>query len=86
MNKLERYRALQQKKRAKLEKAQQDMNQIDQLVQEEENTQILAVVRSYAMTPEELAVFLREQHAGAVTLVMEHPKEQEGMDNETGNP
>ena len=65
MNKLERYRALQQKKRAKLEKAQQDMNQIDQLVQEEENTQILAVVRSYAMTPEELAAFLRDQHAGA---------------------
>ena len=86
MNKLERYRALQQKKRAKLEKAQQDMNQIDQLVQEEENTQILAVVRSYAMTPEELAVFLRDQHAGAVPLVMEHPNEQEGMDNETGNP
>lgn len=86
MNKLERYRALQQKKRAKLEKAQQDMNQIDQLVQEEENTQILAVVRSYAMTPEELAAFLREQHTGAVPLVPEYPKEQEGMDNETGNP
>ena len=86
MNKLERYRALQQKKRAKLEKAQQDMNQIDQLVQEEENTQILAVVRSYAMTPEELAAFLRKQHAGAVQLVPEHPKEQEGMDNETDNP
>lgn len=86
MNKLERYRALQQKKRAKLEKAQQDMNQIDQLVQEEENTQILAVVRSYAMTPEELAVFLRDQHAGAVPLVPEYPKEQEDMDNETGNP
>lgn len=86
MNKLERYRALQQKKRAKLEKAQQDMNQIDQLVQEEENTQILAVVRSYAMTPEELAVFLRDQHTGAAPLAPEYPKEQEGMDNETGNP
>ena len=86
MNKLERYRALQQKKRAKLEKAQQDMNQIDQLVQEEENTQILAVVRSYAMTPEELAVFLRDQHTGTVPLVPEYPKEQEGMDNETDNP
>lgn len=86
MNKLERYRALQQKKRAKLEKAQQDMNQIDQLVQEEENTQILAVVRSYAMTPEELAAFLREQHADATPLIVEYPKEQEGMDNETGNP
>ena len=86
MNKLERYRALQQKKRAKLEKAQQDMNQIDQLVQEEENTQILAVVRSYAMTPEELAVFLRDKHTGAVPLVPEYPKEQEDMDNETGNP
>lgn len=86
MNKLERYRALQQKKRAKLEKAQQDMNQIDQLVQEEENTQILAVVRSYAMTPEELAVFLRDQHTGAAPLVPEYQKEQEGMDNETGNP
>ena len=38
------------------------------------------------MTPEELAAFLREQHAGAAPLVPEYPKEQEGMGNETGNP
>ena len=52
--KLERYRQLRDKKKARLEKAQKDMDRLEQMVQDEENTQIVAAVRSYSLTPEEL--------------------------------
>ena len=35
--KLERYRQLQDKKKARLEKAQKDMDRLEQMVQDEEN-------------------------------------------------
>ena len=57
--KLERYRQLRDKKKARLEKAQKDMDRLEQMVQDEENTQIVAAVRSYSLTPEELEAFLR---------------------------
>ena len=44
--KLERYRQLRDKKKARLEKAQKDMDRLEQMVQDEENTQIVAAVRS----------------------------------------
>ena len=50
--KLERYRQLRDKKKARLEKAQKDMDRLEQMVQDEENTQIVAAVRSYSLTPE----------------------------------
>jgi len=56
--KLERYRQLRDKKKARLEKAQKDMDRLEQMVQDEENTQIVAAVRSYSLTPEELEAFL----------------------------
>ena len=56
--KLERYRQLRDKKKARLEKAQKDMDRLEQMVQDEENTQIIAAVRSYSLTPEELEAFL----------------------------
>lgn len=40
--KLERYRQLRDKKKARLEKAQKDMDRLEQMVQDEENTQIVA--------------------------------------------
>lgn len=63
-NKLERYRTMRDKKKARLEKTKQEMEKLDQLVLEEENTQIVAAVRSYSLTPEELADFLREHRKG----------------------
>ena len=42
--KLERYRQLRDKKKARLEKAQKDMDRLEQMVQDEENTQIVAAV------------------------------------------
>ena len=62
--KLERYRQLRDKKKARLEKAQKDMDRLEQMVQDEENTQIIAAVRSYSLTPEELEAFLTERRAG----------------------
>ena len=51
--KLERYRQLRAKKTARLDMAQ--------MVQDEENMQIVAAVRSYSLTPEELEAFLKER-------------------------
>ena len=62
--KLERYRQLRDKKKARLEKAQKDMDRLEQMVQDEENTQIIAAVRSYSLTPEELEAYLKERRAG----------------------
>lgn len=62
--KLERYRQLRDKKKARLEKAQKDMDRLEQMVQDEENTQIIAAVRSYSLMPEELEAFLKERRAG----------------------
>ena len=62
--KLERYRQLRDKKKARLEKAQKDVDRLEQMVQDEENTQIIAAVRSYSLTPEELEAFLKERRAG----------------------
>lgn len=62
--KLERYRQLRDKKKARLEKAQKDMDRLEQMMQDEENTQIIAAVRSYSLTPEELEAFLKERRAG----------------------
>ena len=62
--KLERYRQLRDKKKARLEKAQKDMDRLEQMVEDEENTQIIAAVRSYSLTPEELEAFLKERRAG----------------------
>lgn len=59
--KLDRYRQLRDKKKARLEKAQKDMDRLEQMVQDEENTQIVAAVRSYSLTPEELEAFLKER-------------------------
>ena len=51
--KLERYRQLRDKKKARLEKAQKDMDRLEQMVQDEENTQIVAAVRSRKKDHEE---------------------------------
>ena len=66
--KLERYRQLRDKKKARLEKAQKDMDRLEQMVQDEENTQIVAAVRSYSLTPEELEAFLKERRAGGAPV------------------
>ena len=41
--------------------AQKVYTDLEQMVQDEENTQIVAAVRSYSLTPEELEAFLKER-------------------------
>ena len=75
--KLERYRQLRDKKKARLEKAQKDMDRLEQMVQDEENTQIVAAVRSYSLTPEELEAFLKERMIGASAFENQEEKNDE---------
>lgn len=77
--KLERYRQLRDKKKARLEKVQKDMDRLEQMVQDEENTQIVAAVRSYSLTPEELEAFLKERRAGEAPVF----ENEEEKHNET---
>lgn len=59
-SKLDRHRELLRQKRARLERLQQEVEALDQQVQEEENTEIVATVRSLCLGPEALTQFLRE--------------------------
>lgn len=59
-SKLERHRALLRQKQARLERLRQEVEALDQQVQEEENTEIVATVRSLCLGPEALTQFLRE--------------------------
>ncbi len=59
-SKLERHRAQLHQKKARLEKLQKDVEALDKQVQEEENTEIVATVRSLCLGPEALTQFLRE--------------------------
>ena len=77
--KLERYRQLRDKKKARLEKAQKDMDRLEQMVQDEENTQIVAAVRSYSLTPEELEAFLKERRMIGASCGGAHSMSQRGV-------
>lgn len=59
-SKLDRHRELLRQKQARLERLQQEVEALDQQVQEEENTEIVATVRSLCLGPEALTQFLRE--------------------------
>ena len=55
---LERQRQLCDQKRARLEKLMADVQALEQAVQEEENAAIIATVRKFELSPEELALAL----------------------------
>ena len=57
---LERQRQLRDQKRARLEKLMADVQALEQAVQEEENAAIIATVRKFELSPEELALALEE--------------------------
>lgn len=59
-SKLDRHRELLRQKQARLERLRQEVEALDQQVQEEENTEIVATVRSLCLGPEALTQFLRE--------------------------
>ena len=73
---LERQRQLRDQKRARLEKLMADVQALEQAVQEEENAAIIATVRKFELSPEELALALEELRHNAVAPSLEAKAKQ----------
>lgn len=86
---LERQRQLRDQKRARLEKLMADVQALEQAVQEEENAAIIATVRKFELSPEELALALEELRHNVVAPSLEAKAkqiEEEGTDEEAELP
>ena len=86
---LERQRQLRDQKRARLEKLMADVQALEQTVQEEENAAIIATVRKFELSPEELALALEELRHSVVAPSLEakaKQMEEEEIDEEAELP
>lgn len=86
---LERQRQLRDQKRARLEKLMADVQALEQAVQEEENAAIIAMVRKFELSPEELALALEELRHNVVAPSLEakaKQMEEEEKDEEAELP
>ena len=86
---LERQRQLRDQKRARLEKLMADVQALEQAVQEEENAAIIATVRKFELSPEELALALEELRHNVVAPSLEakaKQMEEEETDEEAELP
>jgi len=86
---LERQRQLRDQKRARLEKLMADVQALEQAVQEEENAAIIATVRKFELSPEELALALEELRHNVVAPSLEAKAkqiEEEETDEEAEMP
>lgn len=86
---LERQRQLRDQKRARLEKLMADVQALEQTVQEEENAAIIATVRKFELSPEELALALEELRHNVVAPSLEakaKQMEEEEIDEEAELP
>ena len=79
---LERQRQLRDQKRARLEKLMADVQALEQAVQEEENAAIIATVRKFELSPEELALALEELRHNVVAPSLEAKQDKEHMEEE----
>ena len=73
---LERQRQLRDQKRARLEKLMADVQALEQAVQEQENAAIIATVRKFELSPEELALALEELRHNVVAPSLEAKAKQ----------
>ena len=73
---LERQRQLRDQKRARLEKLMADVQALEQAVQEEENAAIIATVRKFELSPEELVLALEELRHNVVAPSLEAKAKQ----------
>ena len=73
---LERQRQLRDQKRARLKKLMADVQALEQAVQEEENAAIIATVRKFELSPEELALALEELRHNVVAPSLEAKAKQ----------
>ena len=86
---LVRQRQLRDQKRARLEKLMADVQALEQAVQEEENAAIIATVRKFELSPEELALALEELRHNVVAPSLEAKAkqiEEEEIDEEAELP
>ena len=86
---LERQRQLRDQKRARLEKLMADVQALEQAVQEEENAAIIATVRKFELSPEELVLALEELRHNVVAPSLEakaKQMEEEEKDEEAELP
>ena len=86
---LERQRQQRDQKRARLEKLMADVQALEQAVQEEENAAIIATVRKFELSPEELALALEELRHNVVAPSLEakaKQMEEEEKDEEAELP
>ena len=86
---LERQRQLRDQKRARLEKLMADVQALEKAVQEEENAAIIATVRKFELSPEELALALEELRHNVVAPSLEakaKQMEEEEIDEEAELP
>ena len=86
---LERQRQLRDQKRARLEKLMADVQALEQAVQEEENAAIIATVRKFELSQEELALALEELRHNVVAPSLEAKAkqiEEEETDEEAEMP
>ena len=86
---LERQRQLRDQKRARLEKLMADVQALEQAVQEEENAAIIATVRKFELSPEELVLALEELRHNVVAPSLEAKAkqiEEEETDEEAEMP
>ena len=86
---LERQRQLRDQKRARLEKPMADVQALEKTVQEEENAAIIATVRKFELSPEELALALEELRHNVVAPSLEAKAkqiEEEETDEEAEMP
>ena len=74
---LECHRQLRDQKRARLEKLMADVQALEQAVQEEENAAIIATVRKFELSPEELALALEELRHNVVAPSLEAKVKQD---------
>lgn len=66
--------------KAKIAEMQAKLRKLEEQKTELENTDYVAVARSFHLTPQELADFLKSRQAGSQTEAL--PREQEEMDED----
>lgn len=68
-SKLEQLRSIRDKKQERIKILQQEVDALSKRLHEEENTEIVATIRSICLGPEDLANFLRELRGQGVAPV-----------------
>ena len=81
-SKIRKYRAEREKNASKISRLTARNEKLDELIREEENTEIVAVVRAKYCNAEQLTAFVRELHEGEAPVFHEEHEEMEEKPDE----